>query len=72
MLPPLQKQKETTKPCMTEEHIETEAVEEKSHEEFAHLVEHVSLTMEEAHRAMRDDDLWVIPPEMRLEATDED
>jgi hypothetical protein len=28
--------------------------------------------MEEAHRAMRDDDMWVIPPEMRLEATDEE
>jgi hypothetical protein len=57
---------------MTEEHRETEAVEEKRHEEFTHLVEVVGLTMDETHRAMRDDDLWVIPPEMRLEATDED
>ncbi len=46
--------------------------EEHRREEFAHLVERVGLTVAEANRAMRDDDLWVTPPELRLELPDDE
>jgi hypothetical protein len=47
-------------------------MEKERHETFAHLVESVGFTVDEAERAMRDDDLWVVPPGLRLEVTDEE
>jgi hypothetical protein len=46
----------------TEEHRET----------FAHLVEFVGATEDEARRMMRDDDLWLLEPALRLELPDEE
>ncbi len=36
------------------------------------LTERVGYTLEEAERAMRDDDLWSVPPAQRLELPDEE
>jgi hypothetical protein len=47
-------------------------MEEEQRETFAHLEERVGLTVDQAERAMRDDDLWVVPPELRLDVPDEE
>jgi hypothetical protein len=36
------------------------------------LTERVGFTLEEAERAMHDDDLWSVPPAQRLELPDEE
>jgi hypothetical protein len=45
---------------------------EERRETLAHLVETVGFTVDEAQRAMRDDDLWLLEPELRLELSDEE
>ena len=47
-------------------------MEDKQREEFAHLVERVGMPVDEAERVLRDGDLWVAPPEMRLDVPDEE
>ena len=38
----------------------------------AAVVERVGMSVDEAERVLRDDDLWVAPPEMRLDVPDEE
>jgi hypothetical protein len=45
---------------------------EERRETLAHLVEAVGFTVEEAERVMRDDDLWLLEPGLRLEVPDEE
>ena len=54
-----------------EDRVWTEEEHER-HETLAHLVECVGLSVEAAERTMRDDDLWLLEPEMRLEVPDEE
>jgi hypothetical protein len=54
-----------------EERLRT-VTDEERRETFAHLVETVGFTVDEAQRAMRDDDLWLLEPELRLEVPDEE
>jgi hypothetical protein len=45
---------------------------EQQQEEVAYLVERVGVTADEAHRMMREDDLWLVELALRLEVPDEE
>jgi hypothetical protein len=47
-------------------------MEEERHETFAHLTGIVGKTADEAERMMRDDGLWLLEPELRLDVPDEE
>ena len=45
---------------------------EERHETFTYLVESVGVSADEADRMMRDDDLWLVPPALRMDLPDEE
>ena len=47
-------------------------MEEERRETYTRLVEYIAVSPEEAERMMRDDDLWLVEPQLRVDVPDEE